>query len=152
MLTHATDADARTVFAAFKAHPKIFPHVWLTRLRRRIAAGQCIWHDGVAITYQTYLKAVPMGDVLVPKGTVCLHQIVRAASAPRGAASTVFQTFLKEYVPTNLVLSVRATNDTARTFYVKHGLRLVSDITWQEGGQPLPGCVYATWDVPRRTP
>jgi hypothetical protein len=61
-----------------RAHPAIFPHIRQDALSRRIAAGQCIYEDAVAITYQQYKKRTRVGDVDVPRGAVTLHQIVNS--------------------------------------------------------------------------
>lgn len=142
MLHHASLEDAKQIYGVFQQRPDIFPHMRFDRVQRMCAAGQVIHDSGVIITYQTYQKTVRLGQHRAARGTVCLHQIVKSSDAARGAASTIFQTFLAAYVPTSLVLSVRADNTTAWSFYERHGLRRVSDIYWREQGQPLLGYVY----------
>jgi hypothetical protein len=75
-MRHATPDQLKEVFVLFRAYPAIFPHIRQDALSRRIAAGQCIYEDGVAITYQQYKKRTRVGDVDVPAGAVMLHQIV----------------------------------------------------------------------------
>jgi hypothetical protein len=142
MLRHAVLEDVPDVYAVFQTYPHIFPHMRFDRTQRLVAAGQCIWQDGVVITYQTYQKTVRLGDYVAPRGSISLHQIVKSAAAVVGAAARIFTIFLDEYVPTRLVLSVRADNTSAWQFYERHGLQRVGGVCWQQQGHPLPGYVY----------
>ena len=142
MLQHATPEDAKTIYGIFRQYPHIFPHMRFDKVERMCGAGQVIYDTGVIITYQQYRKAVRLGTHLAPRGTTCLHQIVKSADAPRYAASEIFDLFRAHYVPQSLVLSVRADNTAACRFYERHGLVRVGDILWQEAGRPLPGYVY----------
>jgi hypothetical protein len=144
MLQHATPEDAKTIYGIFRQYPHIFPHMRFDKVERMCGAGQVIYDTGVIITYQQYRKAVRLGNHLAPRGTTCLHQIVKSADAPRYAASEIFDLFRAHYVPQSLVLSVRADNTAACRFYERHGLVRVCDILWQEAGRPLPGYVYVT--------
>ena len=143
-LHHASLDEIKDIYAVFKAYPHIFPHMRFDRLQRMIRDGQCIWHEGIVITYQQYKKSVRLGSVTVPMHTTCLHQIGKSKTAASGAASRVFQSFLSTYVPRALVLTVRADNTTACAFYEREGLRQIGEITWSQQGQPLPGYVYAS--------
>lgn len=69
-MTHAKPKDLRAVLAAFQAHKDVFPHIRQDALLRRIDAGQCIYEDGVVITYQQYKKRTRVGNLDVPRGAV----------------------------------------------------------------------------------
>ena len=53
----ATLEQLREIFGLFRAYPAIFPHIRQDALSRRITAGQCVYEDGVVITYQRYKSA-----------------------------------------------------------------------------------------------
>ena len=147
-LHRATRDEAKDVYAIFRAYPHIFPHMRYDKLCRMIEAQQCIWHDGVVVTYQRYRRTVRLGTILVPSGTTCLHQIAKAPTAEPGAASRVYTAFYAAAVPEALVLTVRADNAPAWAFYERHGLQRIGEIHWTQQGQPLPGYVYASTIFP----
>jgi hypothetical protein len=55
-MRHATPDQLKEIFGLFCTYPAIFSHIRQDALSRRIAAGQSIYEDGVAITYQQYKK------------------------------------------------------------------------------------------------
>jgi RimJ/RimL family protein N-acetyltransferase len=149
MLRHAVLEDVPAVYAAFYAYSHIFPFVREDKVRRMITGDSTwmrepavIYDRGVVITYQTYRTTVRLGTYRAVRGTTSLHQIVKTRDSARGAASEVFRLFLSHYVPTRLVLSVRADNTSAWQFYERHGLQRVGTVCWQLQGHPLPGYVY----------
>lgn len=147
-LHYATRDEAKDVYAVFRAHPHIFPHMRYDKVCRMIESRQCIWQDGIVLTHQIYQRTVRLGTILVPKGTTCLHQIAKSPMAAPGSASRVYQAFYTTSVPNALVLTVRADNTTAWSFYERHGLQRIGEIYWSQQGQPLPGYVYASTIFP----
>jgi hypothetical protein len=120
----------------------VFPHIRQDALLRRILAGQCIYLDGVVITYQQYKKRTRVGDVDVPRGAIMLHQIVNSKQFS-GAGGRVFEKFCDEVVAPSggdLYLTVRRANRTACAFYERHGMKVVGTVAWSAGR--IPGLVY----------
>jgi hypothetical protein len=118
----------------------IFPHVRQDAIERRIKAGQCIYQDGVVITFQYYQKSTRIGDVQIPKGAVMLHQILNSEQF-NGNASRVFEEFYSEYcVGSDLFLAVRESNAIAWRFYERHKMKVVGTVIWDNG--KMPGVVY----------
>lgn len=141
-MRHATLDQRKEVFAHFRVHREVFPHIRQDALKRRILAGQCVYEDGVAITYQQYRKRTRVGTVDVPRGAVMLHQIVNSNQFS-GAGRRVFERFCAEVVTPlggTLYLTVRQENTTACAFYERHGMRVIGTVTWAKG--TIPGVIY----------
>ncbi len=141
-MRHATPDQLKEVFGLFRAYPAIFPHIRQDALSRRVAAGQCIYEDGVAIIYQLYKKRTRVGDVDVPRGAVMLHQIVNSKQFS-GAGGHIFEKFCAKIVRplgSQLYLSVRQENTTACSFYERHGLKVVGSVAWSNG--TIPGHIF----------
>lgn len=141
-MKYAKPGDLKPIYSLFAVRRDVFPHVRQDKLRRFIEARQCIYQDGVVITYQPYLKRTRVGSVDIPKGSIMLHQILNG-SQYSGAGRRVFEQFFKELVVPSggdLYLSVRADNRVARDFYERHGMTCFGDVSWSGG--TLPGCVY----------
>ncbi len=141
-MRHATPDQLKEIFGLFRAYPAIFPHIRQDALSRRIASGQCVYEDGVAITYQHYKKRTRVGDVEVPAGDIMLHQIVNSKQFS-GAGRHVFERFCAGVVGPlggQLYLSVRQENTTACQFYERHGMKVVGTVAWANG--TIPGHVY----------
>ncbi len=49
-MRHATPDELKEIFSHFRAHRDVFPHIRQDALKRRIAASQCVYEDGVVIT------------------------------------------------------------------------------------------------------
>jgi hypothetical protein len=148
---HAPADDLKAIFGHFRAHREVFPHIRQDALLRRILAGQCLYEDGVVITYQQYKKRTRVGDVEVPKGAVMLHQIVNSRQFS-GAAGRVFEKFCAEVVGPSggdLYLTVRRENTTACAFYERHGMKAVGTVAWAAG--TIPGAVYFRSVAKKRT-
>ncbi len=127
-MRHANVDELHEIFAHFRAQRDIFPHIRQDALQRRIEAGQCVYEEGVVITYQQYKKRTRVGDVDVPRGAVMLHQIVNSQRF-NGAGHRVFERFCDEVVKPlggKVYLSVRADNTVARHFYERHGMAVVA--------------------------
>jgi hypothetical protein len=139
---HASPDQLKEIFGLFRAYPAIFPHIRQDALSRRIAAGQLIYEDGVAITYQQYKKRTRVGTVDVPAGAVMLHQILNGKQF-NGAGRRVFEQFCTEIVRPlggQLYLSVRQENTTACQFYERHAMKVVGSVAWARG--TIPGLIY----------
>lgn len=140
-MRYATLADLKEIYGFLQAHEEL-KHVRQDKLRKRIEAGQCVYHDGVAITFQKYKKRTRVGDVQVPAGAIMLHQIVNGRQFS-GKGGEIFEKFVKEVVKPSggdLYLSVRKSNTVACRFYEKHGMKVVGKVAWSGG--TLPGLVY----------
>jgi hypothetical protein len=141
-MRHASLRDLKPIHRHFQKHKDIFPHVRQDRLRQRIEANQCIWQDGVVITYQQYRKGTHVGDVQIPAGSIMLHQILNSDQF-NGAGNRVFWQFVDEIVKpsgSDLYLSVRRGNAVACRFYERHGMKVAGTVDWKNG--TIPGLVY----------
>jgi hypothetical protein len=141
-MRHATPDQLKEIFGLFRAYPAIFPHIRQDALSRRVAARQCVYEDGVVITYQQYKKRTRVGDVDVSRGAIMLHQIVNSNQFS-GAGGPVFEKFCAEIVQPlggQLFLSVREENTTACQFYERHGMKVVGSVAWASGA--IPGHIY----------
>lgn len=76
-MRYASLRDLQAIYRHFRSHRDVFPHVRQDALKRRIEAQQCVYQDGVVITYQKYRKRTRVGDVQVPAGSIMLHQILK---------------------------------------------------------------------------
>lgn len=141
-MKHATLADLKEIYGHFQKRKDVFSHVRQDKLRRMIEAGQVVWQNGVVITYQQYKKRTRVGEVQVPRGAAVIHQILNSRQfSSRGGK--VFELFVREIVKPSggdLYLSVREENAVARSFYERHGMKVVGKVAWS-GGR-LPGLVY----------
>jgi hypothetical protein len=105
-------------------------------------AGQCVYQDGVVITYQQYKKRTRVGEVQVPARAIVLHQILNSDQF-NGAGRRVFSQFVDEVVrPSDgdLYLTVRRENAVACRFYERHGMNVAGSVAWSGGS--IPGLVY----------
>ena len=141
-MRHASLRDLRAIYRHFQAHRDVFPHIRQDALKRRIEAQQCIWQDGVVITYQQYRKRTAVGTVQVPAGAIMLHQILNSGQF-NGAGRKVFRQFVAEIVKPSggdLYLSVRQENSVACRFYERQGMEVAGNVAWKNG--TIPGVVY----------
>jgi hypothetical protein len=115
-MRHASLRDLKTIYKEFQAHREVFAHIRQDRPKRRIKAHQCVFQQGVVITYQQYKKRTRVGDVQVPAGAIMLHQIVNSSQF-NGAGRRVFKQFVADIVESSssdLYLTVRKENAVAR--------------------------------------
>jgi hypothetical protein len=141
-MRHASLRDLKAIYRHFQAHRDVFPHVRQDALKRRIEAGQCVYQDGVVITYQQYKKRTRVGDVQIAAGSIMLHQILNTNQF-NGTGRRLFQRFVDEIVKPSggdLYLSVRKENEVACRFYKRHGMKVVGTVAWRNG--TIPGLVY----------
>jgi hypothetical protein len=140
-MRYATLTDLQEISRLMRAHEEL-KHVRQDKLKKRIEAKQCIYQDGVAITFQQYKKRTPLGDINIPAGAIMLHQIVNGKQFS-GAGGRVFEQFVREIVEPlhgDLYLSVRKANAVACSFYERHGMSVVGKVVWAKG--TLPGVIY----------
>src|SRR5260370_41936097 len=112
IVKYATLDDLRQICKYFQKRKDVFLHVRQDRLKRRIKAHQCVYQEGVVITYQQYRKRTRIGDVQVPSGSIMLHQIVNSSQF-NGVGRRVFKQFVAEIVESSgsdLNLTVRHEN------------------------------------------
>lgn len=141
-MRYASLRDLKTIYKHFQAHRDVFPHIRRDKLNRQIAAKQCIYQDGVVITYQRYRKRTNVGDVQVPAGAIMLHQILNTKQF-NGAGSSVFRQFVVEIVKQSggdLYLSARKENTVACRFYERHCMEVCGAVAWKNG--TIPGLIY----------
>jgi len=141
-MRHASVRDLKAIYRHFQSCKDVFPHVRQDGLKRRIEAHQCIWQEGVVITYQQYRKRTWVGTVQIPAGSIMLHQILNSGQF-NGAGGRVFRQFVREIVNPSggeLYLSVRRENAVACRFYERHDLKVAGTVDWKNGA--IPGLVY----------
>jgi len=141
-MRHASLRDLNAIYRHFQSHKDVFPHVRQDGLKRRIEAKQCVYEDGVVITYQQYRKKTRVGDVQIPAGSIMLHQILNSNQF-NGAGRIVLLQFVAEIVKPSggdLYLSVRKENMVACRFYERHGMNVAGTVAWSGG--TISGVVY----------
>jgi len=144
-MRHASLRDLKAIYR-HSTHTGTCSRVRQDKLRRRIEAHQCIWQDGVVITYQQYRKRTAVGTVQVPAGAIMLHQILNSRQF-NGAGGAVFRQFVDEIVKPSggdLYLSVRKENMVACRFYERQGMQVAGTVTWSRGS--IPGLVYRLYE------
>lgn len=134
--------ELKTIYDIFANRRDIFPHVRQDALKRRIEKQQCIYTNGVVITFQQYKKRTRVGDLDIPSGSIMLHQIINANQF-NGAGKRIFNKFFDEIVVPSggdLYLAVRTDNAVARRFYEKRQMRIVGMVDWSGGA--IHGLIY----------
>jgi hypothetical protein len=140
-MRYATLDDLKEIYRFMQAHEEL-KHVRQDKLKKRIEAGQCVYRDDVAITFQKYKKRTRVGDLDIPAGAIMLHQIVNAKQF-NGAGRKVFQQFVDEIVKPSggdLYLSVRKENRVACQFYERNGMKVAGAVAWKNG--TILGLIY----------
>ena len=142
VMRYAELDELKPIYGLFSTRRDIFPHIRQDTLRRRIENKQCIYEDGVVITFQQYRKRTRVGDFNIPYGSIMLHQIVNGNQF-NGFGGRVFDRFFEEIVVPSggdLYLTVRFENTTACAFYGRHGMIVVGTVSW--AGRTIPGLLY----------
>lgn len=138
-MRYATLDDLQEIARFMRVHEEL-KHVRQDKLKKRIERQECVYQDGVAITFQTYKKKTRVGDLDIPAGSIMLHQIVNGKQFS-GAGGRVFEQFVKEIVNGgDVYLTVRAANTIACEFYERHGMHVAGKVVWASG--TLPGLIY----------
>ena len=96
-MNHATIDDFDMVWKVFQDNKEWFPHVWNTKVKKRLINNELIFQDGVVITYSKSKRNGKIGrdtDVSITKGDYVIHQIIN--SNPRnGNAEKVIREYGK---------------------------------------------------------
>ena len=143
----ATKSDFEKVKETFYLHKKWFPHIRTDYMMRRIEANQCVFEDGIVITFHNTKVRQKIGNVRLEKGDTVLHQIANSQPGS-GMAPVVLKNFF-DWCEKNVYLSVRTDNTVARAFYDKVGMKEVGTCSWAKG--TLPGVVYVRYKQSDRT-
>ena len=140
-MNHATIEDFDEVWKVFQDNKEWFPHVWNTKVKKRLINNELIFQDGVVITYSKSKRNGKIGrdtDVSITKGDYVIHQIIN--SNPRnGNAEKVIKEYF-DHVGQDVYLTVRSENIAANKFYEKVGMDMVGNISWSKG--KMPGNVW----------
>lgn len=142
-MRHALSTELSIIYSHFQARRDFFGHVRKDALGEQINAGQCIYQEGVVVTYQRYKRAgkvAQASNVRAKAGDVILHQILNSNQF-NGAAGRVFDQFVEQIAKgTTLYLSVRRNNKVARAFYERHGMKIAGKASWADG--TILGLIY----------
>ena len=133
----ATIDDFDKVWGIFQDNKEWFPHVWNTKIKKRIANGEVVFENDVVITYSIYKRNNKIENLTALKNECILHQIV--AKYRNGSARKTIEDFFK-FVNTPVWLTVRSENITACNFYKKVGMREVGKTSWSNGN--IQGLIY----------
>ena len=133
-MNHATIDDFDKVWKVFQDNKEWFPHVWNTKVKKRLINNELIFQDGIVITYSKSKRNGKIGrdtDVSITKGDYVIHQIIN--SNPRnGNAEKVIREYF-DHVSQDVYLTVRSENIAANKFYEKVGMNMVGNISWSKG-------------------
>ena len=134
-MNHATIDDFDMVWKVFQDNKEWFPHVWNTKVKKRLINNELIFQDGVVITYSKSRRNGKIGrdtDVSITKGDYVIHQIIN--SNPRnGNAEKVIREYF-DHVGQDVYLTVRSENIVkTNKFYEKVGMNMVGNISWSKG-------------------
>ena len=103
--------DFDMVWKVFQDNKEWFPHVWNTKVKKRLINNELIFQDGVVITYSKSRRNGKIGrdtDVSITKGDYVIHQIIN--SNPRnGNAEKVIREYF-DHVGQDVYLTVRSEN------------------------------------------
>ena len=133
-MNHATIDDFAEVWKVFQDNKEWFPHVWNTKVKKRLLNNELIFQDGVVITYSKSRKNGKIGrdtDVFITKGDYIIHQIINSKQGNGNAEKVIKEYF--DHVNQNVYLTVRSENITANKFYEKIGMSMVGNISWSKG-------------------
>tara|TARA_Y100000004_G_scaffold78434_1_gene88306 strand:+ start:985 stop:1416 length:432 start_codon:yes stop_codon:yes gene_type:complete len=132
----ATIDDFDKVWGIFQDNKEWFPHVWNTKIKKRIENKQVVFENNVVITFSIYKRNNKIGNLTALKDDCILHQIVKGKN---GNARKTIEDFFN-FVNTNVYLTVRENNLIANKFYEKVGMKKVGTISWAEG--TMPGLIW----------
>ena len=142
-MIHATIEKSKEIYSEFMKFKGIFPYMRKDYLERSIINNQCIFQDGVIILYKIYKRNVKIGNVLIPKGSIMITEILNSSQF-NGRGSEIFLKFFKEIVDksgNNLYLTVRKDNITACKFYEKNKMKQIGNVYWKNG--TISGIIYS---------
>jgi len=133
-MNHATIEDFDEVWKVFQDNKEWFPHVWNTKVKKRLINNELIFQDGIVITYSKSRRNGKIGrdtDVSITKGDYIIHQIINSKQGNGNAEKVIKEYF--DHVNQNVYLTVRSENITANKFYEKVGMSMVGNISWSKG-------------------
>lgn len=133
-MNHATINNFDEVWKVFQDNKEWFPHVWNTKVKKRLLNNELIFQDGVVITYSKSRKNGKIGrdtDVFITKGDYIIHQIINSNPSNGNAKKVIKEYF--DHVNQNVYLTVRSENIAANKFYEKVGMTKVGYINWSKG-------------------
>ena len=133
-MRYATIDDFDEVWKIFQDNKEWFPHVWNTKVKKRIVNNELIFKDGVVITHSKSKRNGKIGrdtDVSITKGDYIIHQIINSKQGNGNAEKVIKEYF--DHVNQNVYLTVRSKNITANKFYEKIGMSMVGNISWSKG-------------------
>ena len=133
-MNHATINNFDEVWKVFQDNKEWFPHVWNTKVKKRLLNNELIFQDGVVITYSKSRKNGKIGrdtDVFITKGDYVIHQIINSKQGNGNAEKVIKEYF--DHVNQNVYLTVRSENIAANKFYEKVGMTKVGYINWSKG-------------------
>lgn len=133
-MNHATIEDFDEVWKVFQDNKEWFPHVWNTKVKKRLINNELIFQDGIVITYSKSKRNGKIGrdtDVSITKGDYVIHQIINSKQGNGNAEKVIKEYF--DHVNQNVYLTVRSENITANKFYEKVGMSMVGNISWSKG-------------------
>jgi len=134
-------SELKGIVHIFQSWRTVFPHVRQDYIKRKILASECVYQEGVVITFNRYKVKVTLGTVTIPKGSYIIHQIVNAKQG-NGCASRVLDRLCDVVArdSEDVYLTVREDNTLARAFYRYKRFEEAGEITWANGA--LPGMIY----------
>ena len=133
-MNKATIDDFDEVWEYFHSNKEWFPHVWNTKVKKRLVNNELIFKDGVVITHSKSKRNGKIGrdtDVSITKGDYIIHQIINSKQGNGNAEKVIKEYF--DHVNQNVYLTVRSKNITANKFYEKIGMSMVGNISWSKG-------------------
>jgi len=133
-MNYATIDNFDEVWNIFQNNKEWFPHVWNTKVKKRLINNELIFQDGVVITYSKSRRNGKIGrdtDVSITKGDYIIHQIINSKQGNGNAEKVIKEYF--DHVNQNVYLTVRSENITANKFYEKVGMSMVGNISWSRG-------------------
>jgi hypothetical protein len=134
----AVSSDYDSIKSAFAKNRDMFPHIRTDYILRMIHRCNCVYSDGVIIFFNFYKRNNKIGNVVAPKGSCTIKQILNTQPG-NGNAGKVLNDFLM-WAERDVYLSVRASNSRAIQFYKKNKFNLVGEIGWKKG--TILGHVY----------
>ena len=145
-MRHALPSELNEIYSHFQSRRDVFPHIRKDKLERLIGFGECIYQDGVILTFHQNKVPAPViatSSYKAPESAVVIHQLLNSQQF-NGAAGRVFDQFVKEMSSKGVhefILSVRADNAVACAFYERHGMQVVGRGTWANG--TIRGLIYS---------
>ena len=136
--------DYDEIVNLFSFYKDYFPHVRKDSIKERIENKECVFDDGVVITFKVHQKSVQIGNKIRTQKSDCVIRQILSKNH-KGSGTRILNQFF-DYVSSSssfsgaIYLTVRSDNDGARKFYEKNGMEVVDSTSWSDG--KLDGVVY----------